>query len=134
MTHIITFEKDYFNNYDFYITNNNIELVSIFMNIDTPIKEFVSKEYIDNKWYTTNTETLINQRVFIHNGVKKLTITEDESDYIQSPTYLDKLLQKELNILLVNGKLIKPNNRLTYQTDRIKAVLRDIQLKKILTY
>jgi hypothetical protein len=131
MKHIIIFEKDYFNNYDYYITDSDIELVSIFMNIDTPIKEYVSKEYIDNEWYIIDTETLITKRVFIHNGVKKLTITDTEAENISNPTYLDKLLLNEINTLLVNGTLKKPYNT-TFGADRIKAVLRDIKLKHIL--
>lgn len=135
MTHIIIFEKDYFNRYDYYITESDIELVSIFMNIDTPIKEYVSEEYIDNKWYIIDTKTLINKRVFIHNGVKKLTITNEEAENISSPNYLDKLLKSELNgtTLLVNGTLKKPHFNLNYGAERIKEVLRDLKLQSILT-
>jgi len=128
--------------YRWYVFKDDVELVSFFINIDTPIKPFCSDDY-ESIWYYKD---IIKSSFFDKDEWLKIKTDEPiltneviKREYIKSYLELYKIkppqniLDVLENIIFLENPINKTETRVsTFYSDKIKKVFRDDKLISIL--
>jgi hypothetical protein len=131
-THIIIYNVGWYNDFDYYFIDDDELLLSIFMNIDTPIVGFC-------EWASITPDRVINSNTFSYNDTIKITVWDEDRERLDEPIFLDEVF-KQAGKLLVNGNFVPLRERPYYDEsdgnyfnkDRIKQYFRDKKLEAIL--